>query len=354
MHCEESERRKKGLRLILTLSFGSIGALIALWLEIPVGALIGSTAAVSCCAFSGLRMYVPDWLRNMAFASIGCSIGSGISPEFLHLLKKWPASLSLLTMLIVAIILSSCWVLTTFFRQDGQTAMLASSPGALSYSLAVAADGVGDAREITVLQCFRLLFITTVLPLIFDLLNIEPGTIHEQEVFLSYPATVLLLLLTLATGLSVRKLKIPAIYLMAGMIISGMFHYLGILSGRPQPEVLFGGFVITGAVIGARFSQISIDDIRRMASAILVLVIISTLLSASFAKLTAVLLHMPFGQVWVAFAPGGVEAMAAMALAMDFDTPFVATHHLYRIILLLLILPVFLRIAKSKKLVKQK
>jgi uncharacterized membrane protein AbrB (regulator of aidB expression) len=48
--------------------------------------------------------------------------------------------------------------------------------------------------------------------------------------------------------------------------------------------------------------------------------------------------------VFVAFAPGGVEAMAAMALALNYDPAFVAVHHIYRIILLILSLPLFLKI----------
>ncbi|MDX1737159.1 MAG: AbrB family transcriptional regulator, partial [Alphaproteobacteria bacterium] len=53
---------------------------------------------------------------------------------------------------------------------------------------------------------------------------------------------------------------------------------------------------------------------------------------------------LPFGQLWVAFAPGGVEAMAAMAISLDFDPAFVAVHHLFRIIFLILILPIAVKI----------
>ena len=74
------------------------------------------------------------------------------------------------------------------------------------------------------------------------------------------------------------------------------------------------------------------------------MVMVSTTLAALFAALAANLLGLPFGQVWVAYAPGGVEAMAAMAIALGYDSAFVATHHLFRIILLLFLLPVLLKI----------
>jgi uncharacterized membrane protein AbrB (regulator of aidB expression) len=39
--------------------------------------------------------------------------------------------------------------------------------------------------------------------------------------------------------------------------------------------------------------------------------------------------------------------MAAMALALDYDPAFVAVHHLYRILLLISILPLFLKLIKK-------
>lgn len=63
--------------------------------------------------------------------------------------------------------------------------------------------------------------------------------------------------------------------------------------------------------------------------------------------LVSSILSMSYGQVFVAFAPGGVEAMAAMALSLGYDPAFVAVHHLYRIILLIFLLPLILKVANS-------
>jgi uncharacterized membrane protein AbrB (regulator of aidB expression) len=48
---------------------------------------------------------------------------------------------------------------------------------------------------------------------------------------------------------------------------------------------------------------------------------------------------LPLDLVTVAFAPGGVEAMAAVALALGLDPLFVGLHHLTRIFLLIGALP---------------
>jgi membrane AbrB-like protein len=331
-------------QVIITLIIGTGGAMIAFAAGLPAAALIGSTLAVSTVSFCRLPTSVPPWLRNMAFAAIGCSLASGVSTDFLEMAVKWPLSLSGLVLVMGAILYASSWVLTAFFGQTKETAILAASPGALSYSLAIAAAGVGDARAIIVIQSIRLLSITAGLPLVLDLMDLQHGSGGVgQQGNISLLATAGLFLLTLLFGFVLNRRKLPAAYLIAGVLVSGVLHYLGVVSGRPQTGFLWTGFVITGSVIGARFTTIPLADIKRLISAALVVVVVSSAIAALFAGLAARFLGLPFGQVWVSYAPGGVEAMAAMALALDYDSAFVATHHLFRIILLLFILPILLK-----------
>ena len=342
--------RNSSVQVIVTLVIGTCGAIVAITAGLPAAALIGSTLAVSLVSFCRVPTSVPPWLRNMAFAAIGCSLGSGVNTDFLELAVKWPLSLSGLVLVMGVILFSSSWVLTAFFNQSKTTAILAASPGALSYSLAIAATGIGDARAIIVIQSIRLLSITTGLPLVLDLLNLQHGTgAGSQHSSITLLATAGLFLLTLLLGFVLSNRKLPAAYLIAGVLISGVLHYLGVVSGRPQTGFLWTGFVITGAVIGARFTSIPLVDIKRLVSGALAVVFVSSSIAALFATLAANLLDLPFGQLWVSYAPGGVEAMAAMALSLGYDSAFVATHHLFRIILLIFILPFLLRILRKNE-----
>jgi uncharacterized protein len=332
------------VRVIVTLAIGFGGAMVALAAGLPAAALIGSTLAVSVVSLCRLPTCVPPWIRNMAFAAIGCSLGSGVNRDLLELAVKWPLSLSGLVLVMGTMLFASSWVLTSTFRQSKATAILAASPGALSYSLAIAASGVGDARAIIVIQSIRLLSITTCLPLILDLLNLQHGSSGgSQQSSIPLIATAGLFLSALLCGFVLNNWKLPAAYLIAGVLMSGVLHYLGFVSGRPQTAFLWTGFVVTGSVIGARFTTIPLVDIKRLVGGALAVVIISSTIAALFAFFAARLLDLPFGQVWVSYAPGGVEAMAAMALSLGYDSTFVATHHLFRIIMLFLLLPVLLK-----------
>ena len=50
-------------------------------------------------------------------------------------------------------------------------------------------------------------------------------------------------------------------------------------------------------------------------------------------------ISLPFGQLLLAYAPGGLEAMIMMAFILDLDPAFVAAHQLVRYIGMILILP---------------
>lgn len=345
-----STKLKIFLRVLLTLALASIGAILAQLAHLPAAPLLGATLLVSLASLCRIPTGISPWIRNMAFASIGCSLGSGINHDLFQLAAKWPLSLVWLTAAMAAILMSGVWMLKCFFSYSKETALLASSPGAMSYSLAAAAAGVGDAKAITFIQSIRLFSIISCLPLLIDALPLgHPAPVGINTPTLDWLGTAALFLTALAVGYLLELKRIPAGFLIAGVIVSGLSHYFGLLSGQPQPLFLLIGFVVTGAVVGSRFSFINLAEIRRLLLASLTIVVTSIFVSALFAAIVSSTLGLPLGQVWVAFAPGGVEAMAAMALAMGYDSAYVAVHHLYRIIVLLILLPVLLSALQSSK-----
>lgn len=337
-------------KTLLTLIVGISGAVLATAGGLPAAALIGSTVAVSTASFVRIPTYVPVWLRNMAFGSIGCSLGAGISENFFTLARQWPLSLTGLVMGMLGILVVSSWLLHRFFNLSKETALLSSSPGALSYSLAIAANGVGDVRAIVVIQSIRLLFITAGLPLIIDLMDVEHGT-HPATggLSLSTSATIILFAVGIMMGGLLSRLRVPAPYLMGGVVVSGLAHFLGLVHGRPQILFMLAGFVVTGAVVGSRFTRIPLGDIRRLLGGAVTVMAVGSLIAGLFAAVVSGMLHLPFGQVWVSYAPGGVEAMAAMALSLGYDSGFVATHHIFRIVLLFMVLPFLLQYVGKNK-----
>lgn len=329
--------------MLLTLTIGFAGATAATLAGVPAAPLVGASISVSIAALSRLPVGIPDLLRNFAFAVIGCSLGSGITKQALSQAAHWPISLLFLALAVSTIILVGSWVLARFYGQTPETAVLSTTPGVIAYVLAIASGGVGDVRTIIVIQNIRLVLVTTLLPFILTHSGFAPGHMQPQ-VSGSLVGSLVVIAIAFGLGIGAQRWPIPASFLLAGMLVSGVGHYLDLVSGRPPALLIFCGFTITGSMVGARFSSIPMGDLRRLLAASLICALITGLLAVGFAYPVAVMLDIPFGQVFVAFAPGGVEAMAAIALALGYDPAYVATHHLFRLLLLFLIVPFCVRI----------
>lgn len=329
--------------LAATLSAAVAGAASATLAGIPAGALIGSTLAVIAVAAMGQSVGLPTRLRDVAFATIGISLGAGIDEGFLGQLGAWAASLAILVASLVATILAGRVVLTRGFGLDAQTAVLASSPGTMSNAIAIASEGHGDAAAVMFLQLMRVLFLVVAVPPLAVALDGTATGITTTAPEMSMALFALLLAVSTALGLLGTRVRVPAASLLAGMIISAAGHATGLIDGLAPPWAIFAAFALTGAVLSARMSRVTGAQAKRYALASIAVVATSLVISLAFALIAQAATGLSLAQVWIAYAPGGVEAMAAIGLSLGYDPAYVAVHHFARIFALLLIVPIALR-----------
>lgn len=323
---------------LLGLGGAAAGALLGL----PAGALVGAAVAVALAAALGLGVAVAPQLRDMAFALIGVSLGAGLDAAILPQLPAWSVSLGLLALALVATVLAGRVLLTRMFGLDAPTALLASAPGTMSNAIAIALAGHGDVTTVTILQLMRMLILVVLVPPLATALD-APETALAPVRDMSLLPLGLLLGLALAIGRLGARHGIPAACLLVGMLASAGAHLAGLVVGAAPGWAIFLGFAITGTVLGTRLSAVSPRQLRRLGRAGATVIAIGLSLSLGFAFLTHLATGLPFGQVWVAYAPGGVEAMAAIGLALGYDPAFVAAHHLARILILVGLIPFLLR-----------
>ncbi len=336
-------------QVLMTLAAALGGAAIGQFLGLPAGPLVGSTLAVTALAATGAKLKVNPVLRNLAFTAIGVSLGAGVTPDFLSDVLHYPASLAMLTVTIILVMAVSGTVLQRFFHVSPTTAVLATTPGALSYTLSLASERRAEETDsgfVMGMQSLRLFMITIFLPPAIAVIGEAAGGTSVSFAArnpLDTPHSLILIAVATIGGFLFDKLKLPAAYILAGAILSGIAHGIGLVDGQPAKFLTFVGFSLAGAVIGVRFSAISSTQIRKLLKAGIIMSTLAVTISGLMSYLAAWLLHLPLGQVWVSFAPGGVEGMSAMALSLGYDPAYVATHHIFRLILILAFLPLVLR-----------
>jgi membrane AbrB-like protein len=326
----------------VTLLVGVAGAVLFWLIGFPAAVLTGPAAAVSIATLAGLRTRIPDPLRDAVFLVIGVQIGSTVTPEVIATALTWPLSLAVLTVTLVLVLLAVKGVLMRAFRYDRMTATLAATPGHLSYVLGLSTDLGADVPRVALVQSVRVLMLTLIVPVLVALWGVEGTAYLVDRGAISALSLALIFPLSLGLGLLFRRLGVPAPLLLGAMAVSALGHGTDLTPGTMPVWMTVAAFVCMGTLIGTRFSGL---DRRGLAGALLagvVSTLIACAVAAAGAWLAAGVVGLPAAALLLAFAPGGVEVMAAIAVETGLEPAFVAAHHVFRLIILTVLVPVLL------------
>src|SRR5437763_1072704 len=136
----------------------------------------------------------------------------------------------------------------------------------------------------------------------------------------------------LTQSLLLRLAKFPANWMFGAMIASSVLHGTGLIEGGLPPWMRGVALVGIGAVIGTRFARISKSTLLSHINAGLGSFAVAIAISAIFVTVIVLATHVRFAGVVVAFAPGAMDAMLALALTLHIDPIFVGAHHLSRFV----------------------
>lgn len=330
-----------------TIGIGLCGTLLAIISNFPAPYLSGPVVAVALASFYGLKPYTPQFLNQLAFVLVGIMMGTSITPDVLSAIKTWPLSFLAVIITVYVLLYTAYWILRFGFHYDHNTAMLASSPGHLTYVLSLASAMKTDLAAISVVQSVRLVALTLSVPVIveyFDL--IDPKTIIRIAP-MSLPALALTLVASIALGLLFARWRFPAALLLGGVAISSLSHLTGQIVGSVPDWLGIPAYIYLGCLIGARFSSFTGEEFRRAIVAGLAVTVVVVAIATLFATLVSAATGVPLSAVMIAFAPGGLETMSAMAIMMHADTAYVGAHHILRLFFLTFLMPFVLRVVRT-------
>ncbi|MCR9137664.1 MAG: AbrB family transcriptional regulator [Alphaproteobacteria bacterium] len=330
------------LNAALTLGIGIAGAALAWLVQFPAPALTGPALSVSLLAVAGLTLSVPLLLRHACFVVIGLSMGTGVTPEVIETARQWPLSFLFLGASVVTIFFSCRLLLQRGWKQDRNTAILSSTPGHLSYILGLSTTIKGDLASISVIQSTRVLALTLLVPFAVSLMGYDTSKMALPGAQMTLGPLLVSVGVALVLGLFLNRLRVPAALLLGGMVFSTATHMSGMVVGHVPLYASIPAFIVMGSLIGTRFSGVNMATLRRALGAGLGVTLVAFLVTIIFAVLLVQFVDLPLPQVLIAFAPGGVESMAAMAVIMNADPTFVAAHHVWRLVILTFLAPMIL------------
>ena len=327
---------------VLTLLIGGGGALVAYALAFPAPFLIGPALAVTIGGLCGLKLTVLQQVRNVCFVIIGVSMGTGLTPDVIVAAKTWPLSFVMVLVAVVILLHSGAWVLQRLFGYDRVTALLAASPGHLSYIMSLAAETRSDMLVVGIVQSVRVLALTLTVPLIVEFLDLAGAAPALPAETMNLLVLAVTLAAAVALGLLFLRWHFPAALLLGGVVATAATHVTGLVSGAVPDWILTPTYVVLGCVIGTRFSGVSITALRSAFVAGMVLTVVVTALAASMAACVSYLTGVPLDAALIAFSPGGLETMAAMAVMLNAHPTYVGAHHVLRLMFLSALMPLVL------------
>jgi len=332
-------------RLLLTLAVGLAGGGAFFLLGAPAAWLSGPAVSVAGASLAGVRLSIPNPVRQAAFVFLGSTMGATMTPETLALMARWPVSVAGLAVCVLGIMICCSAYLHYVHGYDRTTARLAAVPGALPYVLALAAESRGDQYRIAIIQIFRLAALLIFLPSVLALFGYSAESITPEHAVPVRHAEVALMLVGGAAGAYVfARLKAPAASLFGSMVGAGILYATGTLSSPIPDWLLLPGFLVIGATVGTNFSGIDRYLIFDTLLASIGSLLVGAVVALMFAVPVAWLLGLTVAQLWLAYSPGGVDVMTIMAMALGLDPAFVGGHHVARFIGLGFVVPVWLRI----------
>jgi hypothetical protein len=289
--------------------------------------------AVAIAAIAGRPMRVPPVLTQSVLLLLGISLGSLVSRELLHHVGAYPLTISLLALATFCSTFGSSVYLQRIHAWDRTSAFLAGSPGALSQIIMLANEKGADVAGIAVVQTVRVIILTAALPMLLALTGLAPGT-PPTSVFAIASSLELLALAAgaIACALALRRTRFPASWMFGAMLGSSLLHGTGLVEGALPPWLRGIALIGIGAIIGSRFAKISAKTMLNHLSAALGSFGVAVAVSGIFVAVIAATTPIRFSDVVVAFAPGAMDAMLALALTLHIDPIFVGAHHLARFV----------------------
>ena len=329
-----------------TLAFAALGGLTFGLLGMPAGYLSGSILVVACAALAGRPMFIPVPLMRVLLVLIGISLGAVVTPETLHGMATYPLSIGVLIVATSVISLCGMIYLRRVQGWDKITAYLAAVPGGLSQVMALAVELNADVRAIAIVQTIRVVIIAVGFPALLALLGLV-SPVHRSMggSFEWAQADELALLVIVSTAMAIvaYRLRFPGGLLFGAMLTSGVLHGSGYIHVVMPWWVSYTVMIAFGAVSGSRFANTPARLLLNYFGAAFGTFATAVSVAAIFTLVLTQYLTVPPAEIMIAYAPGAVDAMMLLALALNLDPVYVGAHHLTRILFVLLSLPLVVR-----------
>lgn len=338
----------KLLRLAESLAIGAAGGVVFTLAKFPAGWLAGAMTAAAAAALAGGNVYMPPAVARGASVIMGITIGGSVTPATLRSIAAWPFSIAMVALSVAAVTLATFAYLTRVHRWSPVTAVYASIPGGLAQVMALAAEEGRrcDIRGVAIVQTLRVVILTVVVPVVLSLAGRgggprpSTGAISAADAPAAFAALVAA---AAAAAAALTRVGFPGATLFGPLAVSAALHGSGLVTVAMPSWLSTAAMVGLGTLAGSRFTGLGFRLLLWYFGAALGAFAVSLAVTVVIGLAVTLVAPLPMGDMIVAYAPGAVDTMMVLALALDLDPVFVGAHHVVRVFVVLVGMPFAIR-----------
>lgn len=342
-------------KLAPTLLVGASGGGLAYATDLPLPWLLGAMLLTTVLSLMNVRLATPRLSRKVVLVVLGVMLGSAFTPSLAGNLGDWIVSLAIMLTGTAVMTGVSVWLSYRVGGNSLTTAVYAGLPGGVSTVTLLAADSDADLRIVGLTHAVRILVLLLAIPLVLDTLgqvNLAPDTGSLGQ-WLAIPAigeSMILIGAGLGGALLGFCLRLPNPLLFGPVCVSAVLHITGLSEATIPPAIVALAQIIIGVSIGVRFLGTSWSSMRRNLTVSVFQALVLILIAAAAAWLGHVMTGYSPAATLLAYVPGGAPELSLVALSLGIEPAFVTSHHLLRISVLILTIPLLVAgLGKGKR-----
>ena len=335
----------------LTFALAAVGTGLFWLFDLPLPFLFGPMAFCLAGALAHLPLKGFGQVSVAARTILGVAVGASITPEVIAELPRMAVSVALIPLFIALIAL----VGVPFFRKlwgfDAPTAYYAAMPGGLQDMVIFGTEAGANPRVLSLVHGTRVLIIVTLAPFILSHFYGVGLTNPIGAPVAELPVSEMLIMVAAAWvgwkgGV---RIGLFGASILGPMIVTAILSLTDVIHARPPAEAILAAQFFIGCGIGVQFLGVTWGELSRVVAAGIAYVLVLAVLAAVFAGIvTGLGLGQPV-EAFLAFAPGGQAEMTVLAIVTGADLGFVITHHLTRIVIVIVGAPVLAAVIARKR-----
>lgn len=334
------------MQIAQTFLIALVGVGVFHVLSLPLPWLLGPIAACLVAALAGVPLKGIKPLNDGMRTILGVAVGATLTPAVLAVFPgMWP-TLCLVPVMVILIGLIGVPYFKIVWNYDFATAYYATMPGGLQDMLVFGEEAGGNVRTLSLIHATRVLIIVVALPFLLsgiwdaDLSN-PPGaplrTVPIQEL-------LLMVFCALFGWWGAKRIGLFGASILGPLILAAAVALAGFLHFRPPAEAIWAAQFFIGMTIGAKYSDITMEEVRRDLLAGFGFCLILIALTVLVVEVIILTDLAPGMEALLAFAPGGQAELTVLALIVGADMAFVVAHHVLRIFVVILGAPLAVRL----------